>query len=48
MVKPQNYKFGTQLDKKDLKQLLAVITKVFYFINKGAHGIILTYDITDK
>ena len=48
MVKPLNYKYGIQLVKKDLKLLQVVIIKVNKLNIKGAHGIILTYDITDK
>ena len=35
---PLNYKFGMLLERKDLK----TITSLYY---KGAHGIILVYDI---
>ena len=40
-------KFGTQQGKKGLKPviLLNLVTSSYY---KGAHGIMVTYDITDK
>lgn len=43
---------GIQQDRTDLEQLLVVIigllNKIIININRGAHGIMVVYDITDR
>jgi hypothetical protein len=42
-----NFKFGTLLVKKDLEPSPIHTTKVTLSFNKGAHAVILVYDITN-